>query len=308
MSLTINTNPTATAAAFGLSHNNMALQKSLTRLSSGQRIVESSDDAGGLAVSMRLSAQANRIQGVRSNVTNALSFMQVQDGALKTAGSIVDRMSELRTLADDVMKNTSDIANYNVEFQQLRQQLDNVTGEKFNGVSLFGDFGGGGATFGTTLATASKLNVYTSSDGAATGAPVVEMGKVALQSALQIRGASAAGATIVGTTYDSTTNLSATSADTTSISSFSVSDLTQALENVATLRAENGGISSRLQFSSQNLESRQSNIEAANSRIIDTDIATESSRFARLNIKTQASASMLAQANALQGIALSLLG
>jgi flagellin len=134
------------------------------------------------------------------------------------------------------------------------------------------------------------------------------MGKIALQSALQVRGASAAGTTTVGTSYDATTNLSATSADTTSISSFSVSDLTQALENVATLRAENGGISSRLQFSNQNLETKQGNIDAANSRIIDTDIATESSRFARLNIKTQASAAMLAQANQLQGIALSLLG
>ena len=306
--LTLNANATASKAAIGLSQNNSMLQKSLERLSSGRRIVSSSDDAGGLAVSMRLSAQINRTEGARTNTGNAMSFMQVQDGALKSVASIVDRMSELRSLSDDITKNTSDISNYDTEFQQLRQQLDNLSGEKFNGVSLFGDFGGGGATFGTALASASKLTVYTSADGAATGAPTVELGKIALQSALQVLGASAAGTTIVGATYNSATNLAATSADTVSISSFSVGDLTQALENIATLRAENGAKTSRLQFAADQMATKQGNLESANSRIIDTDVATESTAFARNQIKVQASASMLAQANSLQGLALSLMG
>jgi len=137
MSIVINTNPSATVSAFNLARNSSALQKSLGRLSSGSRIVTPADDAGGLAVSMKLTAQINRLDAVRQNVANAMSFLQVQDGALKVTGNLLDRISELKTMSMDVTKNAEDLANYNAEFSEIQQQLANIKVEKFNGINLF---------------------------------------------------------------------------------------------------------------------------------------------------------------------------
>ena len=112
MSLTINTNHAASTASYYLSKNNAALQKSLTRLSSGSRINKPADDAGGLAVSMKLNASINRLKGVNNNIQNAVSFLEVQDGVLEGSASILSRMGELKALSQDVLKNSSDIANY----------------------------------------------------------------------------------------------------------------------------------------------------------------------------------------------------
>ena len=130
MSVVLNTNQTATMASNNLATSSSMLQKSLNRLSSGSKIVNPSDDAGGLAVSMKLSATAKRQGAVNSNIGNAVSLLQTQDGALKVSGKILDRISELRTLNDDVTKSTGDKANYNTEFTALPSQ--------FNGVALFG--------------------------------------------------------------------------------------------------------------------------------------------------------------------------
>jgi len=137
MSIVINTNPSATVSAFNLAKNNSELQKSLARLSSGSRIVTPADDAGGLAVSMKLTAQINRLDAVRQNVANAQSFLQVQDGALKVTANLLDRVSELKTMSMDVTKNSSDLANYNAEFNEIQAQLKNIMVEKFNGINLF---------------------------------------------------------------------------------------------------------------------------------------------------------------------------
>lgn len=303
--LSINTNPAAASAAFSLNKNNQLLQASLKRLSSGSRIADPTDDAGGLAVSMRLNAQINRTQGAMNNVANALSFVQVQDGALSTVGAIVDRMSELRSYTDDVTKNTSDKDNYNTEFQQLRQQLNNIISEKFNGVSLFS--AGGSATFGSTLPSGSQLTVYASEAG--NGGTTISLGKLALGSALNVKGASAAGTAII-TTFAEASNLASSTADTNgtaSLTAFAVGDMIQALENVATLRAQNGALGSRLGFAADQLALSKSNVEAAKSRIFDVDVASEATALARSQILVQASAAMMSQANASSGLALSVL-
>ena len=102
MPITVNSNTTATTASFNLSHANTALRKSLSRLSSGKRIVSPADDAGGLAVAYKLNSKLSRTEAVRHNVQNGLSYLQVQDGAMTTVAKVVDRMSELRTMASDV--------------------------------------------------------------------------------------------------------------------------------------------------------------------------------------------------------------
>ena len=137
MSLVINTNNIATIATNNLNANQVQLQRSLARLSSGSKIVAPHDDAGGLAVSTKLKAALNRNTRTQQNVSNAISFMQTQDGALKVATGILDRMSELKTMSIDPTKNAFDIANYNTEFKQLQAQLVNINDERFNGINLF---------------------------------------------------------------------------------------------------------------------------------------------------------------------------
>jgi flagellin len=114
------------------------LQKSLNRLSSGSKIVNPSDDAGGLAVSMKLSAAAKRSGAASSNIGNAVSFLQTQDGVMKVAGKVLERMGELATLYTDPTKNSDDIANYSAEFDQLATELSNLSSSTFNGNALFG--------------------------------------------------------------------------------------------------------------------------------------------------------------------------
>src|SRR3984957_11897242 len=101
MSVIINTNMAAMIAANNLASSNASLQTSLTMLSSGSKIVNPSDDAGGLAVSMKLSAAATRDGAVESNIADTTSYLQTQDGALQVAGQIVDRISELKTMYED---------------------------------------------------------------------------------------------------------------------------------------------------------------------------------------------------------------
>ncbi len=123
-SAVINTNSAATAAAYNLINTNVNLQRSLNRLSSGSRINPSFDDAGGLAVSMKMSASIRRTDARLANVNNSLSFLQTQDGVLKTADKILSRMSELSTLAQDVTKTTTDLSLYNTELNQLKLQFN----------------------------------------------------------------------------------------------------------------------------------------------------------------------------------------
>jgi len=299
MGLTINTNPAAIRASFNLAKNNQNLQQSLTRLSSGKRITQPADDAGGLAVSMKLSASINRMNASISNIQNSVSFGEVQDGALQAAARIVDRMAELKSLSLDVMKSSSDKANYNTEFKALQQQLYQISQESFNGVSLFA--GTTGETFGMDNVT---VSVFTSDRGKA--GSVVSLNKSLMLSAVTFTSASDTSAAAWQAT-NSKSLASKTQAVALEIGALGVSFFTQALENIATLRAENGATMARLQFSEDHLRLTKANMEAANSRIMDVDVAEESTRLAKFNILAQASAAMLAQANTTPQSALMLL-
>ena len=128
---------TASHAALNMSRASDLLKKSMRRLSSGQRIVNPSDDAGGLAVGMKLQSQLRRTAATKLNIQNGVSFLQMQDGAMKVAGEILDRMAELKSFFNDVSKNALDRENYNYEFRELQRQLVELQASKFNGVSLF---------------------------------------------------------------------------------------------------------------------------------------------------------------------------
>ena len=309
MPLTINTNSAAASANYHLSRNQSALQKSLTRLSSGSRIVQPVDDAGGLAVSMKLESSITRLNGAQKNVQNATSFLEVQDGILSAAGKILNRMIELKGLSDDVMKNSSDTASYNREFQDLQQQIYDMSALKFNGVSMFAQFSSetnnDEGVFNDT-ALDNTVSVYVSADGS-TG-PKVSVNKALLLSALTIdAGTLAAGAFSTAGTGDVKSFASANAGTRINLSDVSVGVFTQAIQNIATLRADNGASMSRLRFAGEEMGMQETNLIAAKGRITDVDIAAESTRLAKYNILVQASASMLAQANSSSDVALMLL-
>ena len=274
MSVVINTNSAATSAAYNLSNTNVNLQRSLNRLSSGSRINSSFDDAGGLAVSMKMSASIRRTEATSANVGNAISFLQTQDGVMKTADKILNRMSELATLAQDVTKSTSDLTLYNTELDVLKNQLNLMLSEKFNGISLFS----AGAGAGATLNESTTMTVVTSHDGGQT----VGITQADLESISNTVGTSNA------TGMDIASNTGAQAAVTT---------IQSAIQNLATIRANNGAEQSRLTFAGDMLAVNKTNLEAANSRIIDVDVADESTKLARYNILQQAGTAMLAQAN-----------
>ena len=104
MPIVVNTNTSAITASFNLSRANDALRSSLERLSSGKRINGAGDDAGGMAVAYKLESQTARTNAMIQNTQNGLSFLQVQDGAMETIGKVVNRMAELRVMADDITK------------------------------------------------------------------------------------------------------------------------------------------------------------------------------------------------------------
>src|SRR5690606_9719427 len=117
--MVINTNISAQTSSRLLSQSSSLLSKSLARLSSGSKITSPEDDVAGLAVSMRFDAQINRIEAANTNVGNAISFNQTQDGFLKKVSDGLNRMSELAVLAQDATKSDTDRALYNQEFTTL---------------------------------------------------------------------------------------------------------------------------------------------------------------------------------------------
>ena len=277
--ISINTNTAATSAAYNLSNTNVNLQRSLNRLSSGSRINSSIDDAGGLAVSMKLSASIRRTEATQANVNNALSLLETQDGVLKSADKVLGRMSELVQLAADVTKSTNDTALYQTEFQSLQSQLGSFLSEQFNGVTMFTNAGV------ATVSTASTLSVVTSQDGGqSVSITQADLGAVGFY-------VGTASSSMINSVPLSTVFGSATGA------ANAVSSITAAIQNLATLRASNGSEQQRLTFAADMLAVNKTNLEAANGRITDVDIASESANLARLNILQQAGTAMLAQAN-----------
>jgi flagellin len=252
---------------------------------------------------MKLKGSINRLKGVEANVGNAISFLQVQDGILESSGKIIDRMAELKALSQDVLKNSSDIANYDSEFSNLQVQLHQMASTKFNGVSLFGT----GVAFGS--ANTNMKSIITSADGETT----VSINQSQLLSALTID-TSDTTAPSLGSALHSAANrttiytfATADSSNAIKLSSIEAGVYTKALENIATLRSENGASVSRLMFAEEAAQQRRTNLEAAHGRIMDVDIASESTALAKNTILVQASASMLVQANQSANIALSLL-
>jgi len=249
---------------------------------------------------------------------------------LDTVGRIVDRMSELKGLASqDPMKSEQDRASYNNEFKDLQVQLYNISQQTFNGVSLFANFttsDAGAVTTteilfdaeDTTRSMDNTLTIFTSTEGSAGSR--VSVFKSGLQSALTLHTTKTLAGSVADDTVAAWSTVVANQgankmitfaadeiANTLDLDDISVGVITQALENISYLRAQNGGSQSRLAFNLESLTQQKTNMRAALGRIVDVDFAEESTNVAKYSILNQAAASMLAQANASSDVALMLL-
>ena len=266
--MVINTNISAQISAHNLENSQSMLSKSLARLSSGSKITNPSDDAAGLAVAYRLDAQIRRLDAARSNVGNAISFTQTQDGYLKKFAKALDRMSELSILAQDVTKSDADRSLYNNEFTQLSAYVNSTTNKDFNGVSLF---------------SATGLDVTIDSEG---------------------NNFTMNGINVAAPAYATATSAAV---DTRANAGLALTSVKAAINQLANDRATIGAYQTRLQFTDEQLSVSGENLTAASSRIQDVDVAEESTRYAKANILVQSGTAMLAQANALPQSVLRLL-
>jgi flagellin len=235
-------------------------------------------------------------------------------------------MSELRVLAEDVTKNSSDVENYSKEFIELQFQLQQTKQQKFNGISLFAQTGHtlkGSGTKGTGLYTPSddspvsyeifQHTLLTHPDGEST-AGSISLNVVNLEFVLFIGNLSGSGNGSgvdlggLGNSPGGGGTQLTSRGFISSILHVSVGQFTSVIEKIADARAENGAEQNRALESIDLLQTNLSNMEAAQGRIMDTDVAYESTRYARQNVLVQASASMTAQANQLTNIALQLMG
>lgn len=332
MALNVSTNTAALRAGTHLSLNQSRLQRSFDRLASGKKISSPVENPGSLAVSMKLQAAINRLTGAENNVKNAISFLEVQDGLLDTVGKIIDRMSELKGLSSqDPMKSDQDRASYNNEFKDLQVQLHDISQMTFNGVSLFALYitekGTEEALFNGAEQSSQfdhTISIFTSADGES--GSKVSVHKSVLLSALTVK----TNGDLAGTVTDGTskwrtvigvdkssympktqdvwiTLASPSVANTINLQQISVGVITQVLENISFLRAQNGGVASRLAFNAESIIQQRTNMRAALGRMIDVDVAEETTNLAKYQVLSQASASILAQANANTDIALMLL-
>jgi flagellin len=268
-------NGAASVAMRTLDQANRNLTSSLKRLSSGNRIANIYDDAASEAVQLKMSTDIARLGVARTGIQNAMSFLEVQDGFLQTASSLVSRLGELKAMADDPSKSTADVANYQEEFQVLQAQLGNLANETFNGSAIWS--AESSQEIATSAVTSANLTIYGNSN------------------TIEVTGANGIMINTVGNTdageYDNTITVSGISSDA----------INSDIQNIANARARNGAYQSVLNYAYDNASTVKTNLEAARGRITDVDIAEESGKFARAQIKTQAAASMLAQANRVGG-------
>jgi flagellin len=257
----------ASGIAYQLNQNGQNLRKSLERLATNRRINSSADDPGGLGISMKFGASIRKTEAVLTQVNSTASFLQTQDGVLQVADRVAQRMSELATYASDATLSASDRALYSSEFTDLQEQMDSFLTEEFNGQDLFVNTGSAGAS-ATNPATVSLT-------GQTVGISTLNLGLVT--------GFIGAGAGISISTQSGATSAAA-AVDT-------------AIDNLASLRATNGSEQSRVDFASDLLETNKLNLEAANSSLVDLDLASELVRYTAYSILDQQGIALLAQAN-----------
>jgi len=264
----INTNPASLVAQKNLNNNTSGLTNSITRLSSGLRVNSARDDAAGLAIATRMSADIRGMDVAQRNSNDGISALQVADGTLASIGDNMQRMRELAVQSANGTLTASDRTNLDAEFQALNSEItDQASKANFNGVKLLDG-------------TVASLAIQT---GAKNGDTVT------------VNNVDATGFAVGGgLTTAAAANTALTAIDTQ-------------LTNLNTGRANLGASINRLDAVVSNLQTTSTNLSAAKGRIMDADFAKETANLTRSQILQQAGTAMLAQANQLPNNVLSLL-
>jgi len=264
----INTNSSSLIAQKNLNANSAGLSNSINRLSSGLRVNSARDDAAGLAIATRMSADIRGMDVAKRNSNDGISALQVADGTLGSVGESLQRMRELAVQSATGTLTATDRTNLDAEFQALNTEIgDQVADANFNGVKLLDG----------SVAT---LDVQTGSKNGDT---------------VSLTMVDASGFNVGGDlTSAANANTALTAIDT-------------ALDNLNTGRANLGAGINRLDAVVSNLETTTTNLSSARGRIMDADFAKETANLTRSQILQQAGTAMLAQANQLPNNVLSLL-
>lgn len=276
MGMQINTNVSALNAYRNLSNTQNDLSKSLEKLSSGLRINRAADDAAGLAISEGLRSQVNGLNVAARNAQDGISVIQTAEGALTEVHSILQRMRDLAVQAGNDSNNEKSREAIQGEVTQLAEELGRISSAtNFNGINLM---------------DGASLNFQVGADGTASSTISVKVADLA----------STAMAAVV-TVADGTTSLDLT--DETTIGdgatpgSGAISLLDAAITDISAQRATLGASQNRFESTINSLNVSSENLAAAESRIRDTDMASEMVKYTAANILSQAGTAMLAQAN-----------
>lgn len=247
--------------------NQNAQQSNMEKLSSGMRINKAGDDAAGLSISEKMRGQINGLDQASRNAQDDVSLIQTAEGAMSETHSILQRMREVSVQSANDTNSTEDREALQNEMDQLIEEVDRISDDtQFNGKKLInGDATGSGA-----------LNFQI---GANEGESID----------LEINSMSASGVGISGLAGSGITSVSGAESAITTIDN--------AIQDVSNERSKLGAYQNRLEHTISNVDNAAENLQAAESRIRDTDMAEEMMDFTKNNILSQASQSMLAQAN-----------
>jgi flagellin len=253
--------------------------KSMEKLSSGYRINRAADDAAGLAISEKMRGQIGGLAQAQRNAQDGISLVQTAEGSLNEVHSMLQRVRDLSVQFKNDTLSSDDKDAIAAEVYQIASEVKSITTDtKFNGTAVFGSSGFTfqvGANDGETIATTAAD--FTGSVGTSGTGGLSDL--TSLTSAANTKTALATGGLSTVAVIDS------------------------AIKNVSTARANFGAVQNRLEHRLNNLATYQENLTASESRIRDVDMASEMTKFTKLNILQQAGTSMLAQANqAPQGV------
>lgn len=276
MAIFINTNIASQSAQKNLLGNQAKLMTSFNRLSSGMRINSAKDDAAGLAISESLQSQVRSFTVAERNASDGISMAQTAEGALSEVHNILGRMRELATQASNGTLTSTDRDFIDTEFGELQSEISRIqSSAKFNNVELVGS-------------TGTSITLQVGLSNTASDQISINLGSVAL-----------------GTVSGSSTSLAGSTA---SAAQAALSTIDSAITAVSTSRARFGASMNRLEAAQSNIQTMRLNLSAANSRIRDVDVASETASLSRNQVLTQAGISVLAQANQLPQLAFGLLG
>jgi flagellin len=283
--MVINHNLSAMYANRLLKYRELDLNKDIEKLSSGQRINRAGDDASGLAVSEKLRSQIRGLNQAERNISNAVSFIQTSEGYLQESQDILHRIRELAVQAANGIYSTEDRMQIQVEISQLVDEVNRIASHaQFNGMNLLlGDFARDGAINGVQFQVGANMD---QNERAYIGTMTAE--------ALGLEGAQGTGEM-----------LSLTSPDTANLA---IGTVDSALQVVSKQRADLGAYQNRFEMAAEGVAIAAENLQAAESQIRDTDMASQMVEYVKNNILMQAGTAMLAQANVKTQSVLSLLG